>query len=77
MPWSQLRRRWDEVSAATLRQWPLLSARDIRVIAGDRDRLIGVLQQRYGQNRETVDRSVRAFTRRLTAAEAPTSAESA
>jgi uncharacterized protein YjbJ (UPF0337 family) len=61
--WGELRERWNEFSALASQQWQLLTARDLRVIAGNRERLIGILQQRYGAHHRTVEREVRAFTR--------------
>jgi hypothetical protein len=46
-------------------------ARDLRVIAGNRERLVGVLQQRYGAHRRTIEREVRAFTRAIESAAVP------
>ena len=65
MTWQQLHARWAEVSRDAARRWSRLSDRDLRVIAGNRERLIGVLQQRYGAHRRAVERAVRAFTRSL------------
>jgi len=61
--WRDLGKRWDELSNHATVQWERLTARDIRVIAGNRERLVGILQQRYGSHRQTVEREVRAFTR--------------
>ncbi|HEY2848981.1 MAG TPA: hypothetical protein VGI97_03830 [Gemmatimonadaceae bacterium] len=47
------------------KQWSRLTARDLRVIAGNRERLVGILQLHYGSHRRTIEREVRAFTRSL------------
>ncbi len=65
MSWGELRERWNEFSALASQQWKLLTARDLRVIAGNRERLVGILQQRYGAHRRTIEREVREFTRAL------------
>ena len=65
MTWGDLRERWDELSEHARRKWARLTARDLRVIAGNRERLVGVLQQRYGSHRRTIEREVRAFTQAL------------
>jgi hypothetical protein len=65
MSWADLRARWDDLSEQAGRKWALLTARDLRVIAGNRERLVGVLQLRYGSHRRTIEREVRAFTRAL------------
>ena len=63
MSWDELRVRWDELSVHARNRWARLTARDLRVIAGNRERLVGVLQLRYGAHRRTIEREVRAFTR--------------
>jgi uncharacterized protein YjbJ (UPF0337 family) len=60
--WEELRVRWDELSHHAGRKWTKLTARDLRVIAGNRERLVGVLQHKYGSHRRTIEREVRAFT---------------
>ena len=65
MTWRALKDRWTEVSEAAALRWNRLTARDLHVIAGNRERLIGILQQRYGAHRRTIDREVRVFTRSL------------
>jgi uncharacterized protein YjbJ (UPF0337 family) len=61
--WDDLRVRWDELAVHARNRWAKLTARDLRVIAGNRERLVGVLQLRYGAHRRTIEREVRAFTR--------------
>lgn len=65
MTWEELKERWDELSEHATKKWGRLTARDLRVIAGNRERLVGVLQQRYGSNRRAIERAVRDFTRSL------------
>jgi uncharacterized protein YjbJ (UPF0337 family) len=60
--WDDLRVRWDELSHHAKERWTKLTARDLRVIAGNRERLVGVLQHKYGSHRRTIEREVRAFT---------------
>jgi uncharacterized protein YjbJ (UPF0337 family) len=65
MSWDDLRARWDELSEHARKKWTKLTARDLRVIAGNRERLVGILQQKYGSHRRTIEREVRAFTQSL------------
>lgn len=65
MTWDELRAQWDELSVHARKQWSRLTARDLRVIAGNRERLVGILQLHYGSHRRTIEREVRAFTRSL------------
>lgn len=65
MGWDELRARWNDFARLATQQRNRLTARDFRVIAGNRERLVGVLQQRYGRQRGAVERDVREFTRSL------------
>jgi uncharacterized protein YjbJ (UPF0337 family) len=68
--WDELRMEWGELSEHARRNWSRLTARDLRVIAGNRERLVGILQLHYGAHRRTIERQVRAFTRSFNAPEA-------
>lgn len=63
MTWSDLSIRWADTTENVRQRWELLTDRDLRVIAGKRERLVGVLQQRYGQSRTAIEREVREFSR--------------
>ena len=65
MAWGKLRERWNDFARLATGKWNRLTARDLRVIAGNRERLVGVLQQRYGRQRRAIEREVREFTRSL------------
>lgn len=65
MTWRSMQDQWIEVAAAAALRWERLTVRDLRVIAGQRERLIGILQQRYGAHHRTADRDVRQFTQAL------------
>ena len=77
MSWEDLRVRWDELSHHAKRKWTKLTARDLRVIAGNRERLVGILQQKYGSHRRTIEREVRAFTQTLSVKQGPDTGGSA
>jgi uncharacterized protein YjbJ (UPF0337 family) len=51
--------------------WDRIEGRwhDLDIIAGKRDQLVGLLQQRYGATRDDIEREVREFESRL--ADAP------
>jgi hypothetical protein len=61
--WELLQKQWERCAALARSEWKLLSERDLQVIAGNRERLVGVLQQRYGMQKRVIERQVRAFTR--------------
>jgi uncharacterized protein YjbJ (UPF0337 family) len=65
MNWDQVAGKWTEMRGAVRERWGRLTDRDIDVIAGKRDQLVGILQQRYGTAKEEVEEQVNDFTRRI------------
>jgi uncharacterized protein YjbJ (UPF0337 family) len=54
---------WRQLKGKVREQWGKLTNDDLDVIAGQRDQLVGLLQQRYGKTRDEVEREVREFER--------------
>ncbi len=71
MNWDQVEGRWSEVRGKVRERWGKLTDDDLDVIAGKRDQLVGVLQRRYGNAREDLDREVKEFERDLDTALRP------
>ncbi|MGD9805468.1 MAG: hypothetical protein AB7E81_24275 [Hyphomicrobiaceae bacterium] len=61
MSWDRVERDWEIVKGHVLDQWSNLTHADLDVIKGGRDRLIALLQQRYGQAREQAEREVEVW----------------
>jgi len=56
--------QWRQLRGRIREQWGRLTDDDLDVIAGRRDQLVGLLQQRYGETREEIERQVREFEHR-------------
>jgi uncharacterized protein YjbJ (UPF0337 family) len=54
----RLKGMWNEVRGKVQEQWGKLTNDDLDVIAGERDQLIGRIQQRYGKARADVEREI-------------------
>jgi uncharacterized protein YjbJ (UPF0337 family) len=52
MNWDQTEGRWKQVKGSVKEHWGKLTDDDLAVIAGNRDKLIGKLQERYGIAKE-------------------------
>ena len=65
MNWDHVEGRWTEFRGKVRERWGKLTDDDLDVIAGKRDQLIGLIQQRYGTARDEVDREVKEFERDL------------
>jgi uncharacterized protein YjbJ (UPF0337 family) len=66
MNWDQVTGRWGEIKGRVREQWGKLTDDDLDVIAGRRDQLVGLLQQRYGATREAIEAQVKEFEQYLT-----------
>jgi uncharacterized protein YjbJ (UPF0337 family) len=65
MNWDQVAGNWKQVQGKAREQWGKLTNDDLDVIAGRRDQLIGVLQERYGWARNEAEQQADAFAKAL------------
>lgn len=61
----QMQGKWTELRGAIRERWGRITDSDLAVIAGKRDQLIGILQQRYDSSKEEAEREVDDFARRI------------
>ena len=65
MNWDQIEGEWMELKGRFAEKWGKLTDDDLAIIAGKRDKLAGLLQQRYGIAIEHVEKQISLFERRL------------
>jgi len=68
MNWDQVAGNWKQLRGGIREQWGKLTDDDLDVIAGQRDQLVGKLQERYGWAREEAERQADAFIKKTKAA---------
>lgn len=56
--------KWKQLKGALRAQWGKLTDSDYEEIAGNKDKLVGRLQERYGYQRDQAEREVRDFEHR-------------
>jgi uncharacterized protein YjbJ (UPF0337 family) len=56
MNWDQIEGRWKQLKGSLKQQWGKLTDDDLDVIAGQRDKLVGKLQERYGYAKDEAQR---------------------
>jgi uncharacterized protein YjbJ (UPF0337 family) len=61
MNWDQARGQWTQMKGAVRKQWGKLTDDDLDVIHGERERLVGKIQERYGIEKEEAERQVAAW----------------
>lgn len=61
MNWDQAKGQWKQLKGSVRKQWGKLTDDDLDVIAGERQRLAGILQERYGVTKEEAERQIDSF----------------
>ena len=56
-----LKGKWNEIKGEVKSKWGKLTDDDLTRVEGDRDKLIGILQQRYGRAKDEINREVESF----------------
>ena len=56
--------KWNQLKGEARQQWGKLTDDDIERIAGDKDKLVGKLQERYGYEKEEAKKEVDEWERR-------------
>lgn len=65
MNWDRIEGNWNLVKGKIKEKWGKLTDDDLKVAAGKKDQLAGVLQKRYGWMKDEAERELDAFTRSL------------
>jgi uncharacterized protein YjbJ (UPF0337 family) len=55
---------WKQMKGKVLEQWGKLTHDDLDTIAGQREQLVGKIQERYGIARDEAERQLKAFEER-------------
>ncbi|SFD87788.1 CsbD family protein [Roseivivax sediminis] len=65
MNWDQVQGKWQQLQGEARQQWGKLTDDDVQWAAGDREKLAGRLQERYGHSKEEAQREVDSWIARL------------
>jgi uncharacterized protein YjbJ (UPF0337 family) len=63
MNWDQIEGKWKQSKGRIRERWGRLTDDDLEIISGQRDQLVGLLQQRYGFIKEAAEEQVNEFLR--------------
>lgn len=61
MNWDQISGQWTQIKGSVREKWGKLTDDDLELVAGNRDKLIGKLQERYGLEKDRALASVDKF----------------
>lgn len=65
MNWDRIAGDWKQFTGKVKEKWGKLTDDDLTTIAGKRDQLAGLLQQRYGYAKDQVEKELDEFARAL------------
>ncbi len=60
-----LKGKWNQLKGQVRQKWGELTDDDIERVAGKRDELVGILQEKYGRSREEAEEEVNDFLSNL------------
>jgi uncharacterized protein YjbJ (UPF0337 family) len=63
MNWDQIEGKWKQLRGEMRAKWGRLTDDELDVIAGNRDKLIGKLQEKHGLSREQAERELDEWQR--------------
>jgi uncharacterized protein YjbJ (UPF0337 family) len=58
MNWDQIAGKWNQTKGSVKKRWGKLTDDDLTVIAGNRDKLLGKIQERYGITKERAEEEI-------------------
>jgi uncharacterized protein YjbJ (UPF0337 family) len=65
MNWDQIEGQWHQVKGHIKSQWGKLTDDDVQNIAGKKEKLLGILQQRYGVVKDEAEKQADAWVSKL------------
>lgn len=65
MNWDQIQGNWKQVTGKVKEKWGKLTDDDLTTVAGKRDQLAGILQNRYGLAKEQAEKELDDFMHTL------------
>lgn len=57
--------KWKQVQGEVKKQWGKLTDDDLAIVEGQKDKLVGLVQERYGYAHEQAEREVDEFIQKL------------
>jgi uncharacterized protein YjbJ (UPF0337 family) len=62
MNWDQVKGQWMQIKGSVRKKWGKLTDDDLDVIAGERERLVGKIQERYGIAKDEAEKQVETWS---------------
>lgn len=58
MNWDQIEGKWDQYKGSARERWGELTDNEVQEARGKREKLVGLIQERYGKAKEDAEREV-------------------
>lgn len=65
MNWDQIEGKWEQMKGSARNRWGELTDDEIQSAKGDREKFVGLIQERYGKAREEAEKEVSEWQRSL------------
>ncbi len=65
MNWDIIEGKWKQMKGSVQSQWGKLTEDDVDQVAGNREKLVGKLQERYGLAQDEAERQIDDFSAQL------------
>jgi len=62
MNWDQVEGKWKQITGSARERWGKLTDDDVQTLTGQRDHLVGKIQERYGIAREEAEKQADAWS---------------
>ena len=68
MNWDQIEGKWKQLTGSAQEQWGKLTSDDLTTLTGQKDQLVGKIQERYGFAKAEAEEQAERWSRALDAA---------
>lgn len=65
MNWDTIKGNWKQITGDVKSEWGKLTDDEVQQAEGDRDKLVGTIQEKYGLAKDEAERQVDAFFAKL------------
>lgn len=66
MNWDRIKGNWKQITGNVQEQWGKLTDSDLDVVAGHREKLAGIIQERYGMAKEAAEKQIAEWELKVT-----------
>jgi uncharacterized protein YjbJ (UPF0337 family) len=65
MNWDQIEGKWKQLTGSARQQWGKLTDDDVQMLTGQKDQLVGIIQERYGIAKAEAEKQADAWSHAL------------